>query len=591
MTLRGSFVRGDEVRMHTTVTAGALVLVAFAVASPTQAAGAAKGDVRLVGRIVSVLHEGVPAAEVWVTDAQGQRLARTVADGDGYYQLARLPFVPLQVHASGGDKVEGAIAVASNGLVREATLMLEDGDPLRGTVVLPDGSAAAGAAVMVTAEERLGPPFEWYAETTADAKGQWTLPMAPLRPLVVSAFAAGRPLGEAKVARGRAGDVRVAIPAGELTTRPVRVTGMPAGTAVRVVCELGLERRRTGYRVPTPAIEAIVDAAGTAALWDLQIGYGVRVVAPGWKSMPISIPCKPGTARDLEFVLTAVAPEDVAPSTRMTGRLVDEVGWPLADVTIQSRYESSPDRVAKATSEGDGTFAIDVPVSEQVLCQFGLVSREWRLGAQDAKLGAEGVSWLTIKAGSKPLRLYATRGGTLKGTVLGPSRTPLAAAKVELTAVQTTQPVRVVTATDAAGRLDVAALPAGTYAFQATGFGMPAGHGQVVITAGEEVAPPALTFAAAGEVRGTATGAGAALPTVAFVPAREEGRYVMHLLRGDGSAPVLTDRNGRFRVPGLAEGSWMMLPRVADGQAAVKNQASFAIEAGRVTTFDVTIDW
>jgi hypothetical protein len=574
--------------MHTTVTAGALVLVAFAVASPAQTARVAKDDVRLVGRIVSVLHEGVPAAGVWVTDAQGQRLARTVADGDGYYQLARLPFVPLQVHASGGDKVEGAIAVASNGLVREATLMLEDGDPLRGTVVLPDGSAAAGAAVMVTAEGRLGPPFEWYAETTADAKGEWALPMAPLRPLVVRAFAAGRPLGEARVARGRAGDVRVAIPAGELTTRPVRVTGMPAGTAVRVVCDQGFEQRN-GHRLPTPAIEAIVDASGAAAVLDLPISYVVRVVAPGWKSMPISIRCKPGIPRDLEFVLTAVPPDEAVPSTRMTGRLVDEFGTPLAGVAIQSRYETSPERLAKTTSAADGTFAIDVPVSEKVLCQFGLASREWRLGALDARLGAEGVSWLTIKAGPKPLRLDATRGGTLKGTVLGPSRTPLAAAKVELTMAGQMQPVRVVTATDAAGRLDVAALPAGTYALQATGFGMPAGNGQVVITAGEEVAPPVLTFAAAGEVRGTATGAGGPLPTMAIVAAREEGRHARRMqlrLWGDGSVPVLTDRNGRFRVPGLAEGMWMML----NEQVALKDQDPFAIEAGRVTTFDVTID-
>ncbi|HEU4417721.1 MAG TPA: carboxypeptidase-like regulatory domain-containing protein, partial [Planctomycetota bacterium] len=504
------------------MTAAALVLVSFAAASPAQAAGAVKGDVRLVGRIVSVLHEGVPAAEVWVTDAQGQRLARTVADGDGYYQLARLPFVPLQLHASGGDKVEGALAVASNGLVRETTLMLEDGDPLRGTVVLPDGTAAAGAAVMVTAEEPLGRPFDWSAETTADAKGQWALPMAPLRPLVARAFAAGRPLGEAKVARGRTGDVRVAIPAGELQTRPVRVTGMPAGTPVRVLCDLGHDQRRT-LRLPTPAIEATVDERGDAAVWDLPFSYVVRVVAPGWHSMPISIRCKPGTARDLEFVLTAMAPEEIAPSTRMTGKLVDDFGTPLAGILIQSRYESSPERVAKATSAGDGTFAIDVPVAEKVLCQIGLSSREWRIGSLDAKLSAEGVSWLTVKAGPKPLRLDATRGGTLKGTVLGPSGTPLAAAKVELTEAGI-QPVCIVTATDAAGRLDLAALPSGTYAFEATGFGMPAGRGQVVITAGEGVAPPVLTFAAAGEVRGTVTGAGEALPSVTFL--REEGQPV-----------------------------------------------------------------
>ena len=108
--------------MHTTVAAGALVLVSLAVASPAQQAAGVNGDVRLAGRIVSVSHEGVPAAEVWATDTRGKVLGRTVADGDGFYRLARLPLVPLRVHARGGDKVAGRTDVDANGLVREATV-------------------------------------------------------------------------------------------------------------------------------------------------------------------------------------------------------------------------------------------------------------------------------------------------------------------------------------------------------------------------------------------------------------------------------------------------------------------------------------
>ncbi|HZN41231.1 MAG TPA: carboxypeptidase-like regulatory domain-containing protein [Planctomycetota bacterium] len=578
--------------MHMTVVAGALALVSSAT-MPAQAVPA-KGDVRLVGRIVSVLHEGVPAAEVWVTDVNGNRLGRTVADGDGYYQLGKLPPVRLRVHARGGDKVQGSIAVAASGLVREATLMLEDGDPVRGTVELPDGTRAAGAAVVVTCETQFEPPFDWWAETTADANGAWSVPLAPMRPLIVRAFVAGRPIAE-QVERSRRQNVQVLIPLGELATRSVKVTGGPAGNAMRVVCDLGTDRLRNGYRLPAATTETTVDASGAATVWDLKISYEVRVIAPGWQSMPVCVRCVPGTARELSFALTAVPVEQLAPSTRMTGKLVDELGAPIADVTIMSRYESDPERVAVATSAADGVFEIDVPVNEKVLCQFGLSSREWRLGHPRAALGNDGVTWFTVPAnGLQPLRLDATRAGAVTATLLGPGKVPVMATRVELAPAG--DKTAVITATDAAGRLDIAGLPPGSYLLS-VGTGGRMCKISVDVPAGASAAVGALEWEPTGEVRGVVNDASGkpVASTMLFVmaPQRKQRKLAaMQFLQvTTGVVPVLTDRQGRYRIPYTPAGEWILVPRPDPARAGLApNLVDVTVEERKVTTVDLTTD-
>ncbi|HEX6813934.1 MAG TPA: carboxypeptidase-like regulatory domain-containing protein [Planctomycetota bacterium] len=579
---------------------GLLAMGLLAANSPAQSppAQAPPGnDVRLVGRIVSVLHEGVPAADVWVTDAAGKVLGRMVADGDGYYQFTRLPPVPLQLHARGGDKVEGSVAVATNGLVREATLMLEDGEPLRGAVVLPDGKPAAGAAVLVACKTRVLPPFDWWQETTADAKGEWSLPMAPLRPLVVRAFVPGRPIAEQDVASGRAGDVRVAILPGEIALRRVKVDGAPAGKGVRVWCDLGTDRRRYPRRLPRGAIEAEVDANGIASLYALPVPHEVRIAAAGFRSMPVCIPCDADAVRNLEFVLVPREGDDLVPRTRMTGKLVDELGQALAGVTIVGSYEGNFG--PSATSGADGSYELDVPANSGVLCQIGLLSRTWRLGLPKVQLGTEGVSWLTVTADpQRPLRLDAMRGGLVRGTVLGPGGAPLAAAKVTLSPVvardekapRVEKVPRVETATDAAGRLDVAGLPAGRYTVLVTRLGLPEGSAEVDVEIGRESTLPALQFAAAGEVIGIVRGAdGNPMPSGVFgvgAPPKGRGAARVPWMVNNG-APVLTDRHGRYRVPGLAEGTWYVGAWTGPNELQnVRNPLSFAIEAKRSIQFD-----
>lgn len=577
----------------------AAALVVFASVTAQQGAPT---TVRIVGRIVSVLHEGVPAAEVWATGADGAQLARTVADGDGYYQLARLPAVPLRVCARASGKVDGRISVVGAGAVRAATLMLEDGDPLQGTVVFADGSAAAGASVLVAAETWLASPFDWSAEMACDAKGAWSLPSAPLRSLRVRVFVPGHALGETIVPAGRGEAVRTKLAAGEAAARRVVVKGGPAGQTVRVVADLGNDQRRRENGMPRAAIEAVADDNGVATLWDLPMPFDVRVDAQGYRSMPVCVPCRPGAVREIEFTLSPLPADLVAPRTRISGQLVDEVGQPIAGARLVGRLDGV--RGEPAITADGGAFELDVPVRAGVLCQVGLLAGDWCLGAdKKVTLAGDGVRWLTISADpATPLRLAAQHAGALRGTLLGPNGTPFGAASVRLASPGFGTDVD--TAANAAGVVDIAGLPPGRYRLMASQLDL-VGIATVDIVAGGVAAMGPLEFPKVGELRGVATD-GAGHPQASIVLAVIDAKEMQQRARMRGLALAqgipqgvrLTDRNGNFRVPSLSEGEWAVASIGRSGaviahrgaaQPAAAVSAPVTVEAGKVARVDLAV--
>lgn len=567
-------------------------------------AQAPKGPVRLVGRIVSVLHEGVPAAEVWVTDVGGRTLARTVADGDGYYQLHRLPGVPLQLHARGADKVEGSMAVATSGLVRATTLPLEDGDALRGVVKGADGTPVAGAGVMVTTTMRLEPPYDWCAETTTAADGSWSLPNAPLRALAVTAFVPGRPLAEVEVGEGRSGPVVVTMSAATIASRRVTVHGVPAGAVAVAWSDLGPLRAQT-KRLPRAALEAAVDAEGRAQLWELPVKHEVRVRLAGHSSLPVYIPAAAAETRDLEFAVSALAADVVAPKTRLTGRLVDSVGVALAGVEILGKLDDV--YAEPVTTAADGSFALDVPVRSGVLYRLALGSPGWRLGGDRAALDTDGLCWLALQVDpSKPVQLQAMPTGIVRSVLLGANGAPLAAVNLQLRLLppdhvpagrQGEPRVLVVAASDAAGRVDFPGLPAGSYQMQTVGAGGPPGSVEFRVHAAGTSTIGAITFQPVGEVRGVVTGPdGAPMAAAAFalIGQTAQARRLPAALRvqiamADGGASVvLTDRRGRFRIPAIAAGTWALAQRLGTGAPGrARDVTTFDVEPGATVTCDL----
>jgi hypothetical protein len=514
-----------------------------------------KGNVRLFGRVVNVLHEGVPAAEVWVTDRDGTSLGRTVADGDGYFQLHRLPSAAAELHATGERRVQGRMPIEAQGLVRAATLVLEDGDPVHGTLRLADGTPAAHAAVLVTTRHRLEPPFDWVAETTTDANGKWSLPSAPLRPLLLRAFTPGRPVLEEPLERGAVGANIHTFAAATTQARRVVVRGAAAGTTVTVYCDTFVPYSTVSTRWPTAVAEVRCDANGEALLWPLPIPTEARVRAAGHGSMPIAIPLRDGKHPVLEFTLTPVPAEVAAPSTRVRGRLVDALGQPLANIEVVGREDN---RIGPPTTTGaDGTFELDLPARPGVLCHVAVRSRDHVLVGRDMETTPDGLLWQRLRTEpDKVLDLEALDAGSIVATLRQPNGTPFAAARVQIDV----PPGTLESATDAGGRVEVHGLPAGTHTMLVTTPTLRA-KCKVTAIAGRPGDVGPLEFEPGGEVFGVVVdGTGRPLPGMSVLGMVREGRLMARALQAlrtnTMTGQVQTDRNGRFRIPHLHAGTW-----------------------------------
>jgi hypothetical protein len=570
-----------------------LLAVVAAVAAAPRAQDREAATVRLVGRVVSVTRDGVPAAEVWATDPGGNRVGRTVADGEGVYQLGRLPAVALRLHARAEGKVAASVAVDASGAVRAATVMLEDGEPLRGVVERADGSPVAGAAVLVSGERSAPPPFDWFEETVTDARGEWSLHAVPLRALDLLVWAPGSALLESPVPDDRAGAVRSVLAATAGAPRHVHVRGLGASQGALVRCELGTVRGQPARRLPAALCTAAVAADGTARLWPLPVDHEVRVVAAGHRSMPVYVPCRAHETRELEFLLSPLPPDALAPRTVLTGTVHDERGRPLAGARVGSRLR---DRVGvPAVSDDEGAFALAVPAPAGVLCEVTLLSADHHVVEPAATTDSDGRTWAWVSAApDRLLRLRAAAAGGVRGTLRTAGGAPLGATRIELEGRgrDARRRVVVVTATDPAGGLDVGGLPPGEYALRAVQDGAVLGTSTVDVDAGAVTAPGALAFAPAGEVCGVAVDAGGrplrSVPVWLNAANHRVPAALRRQMQTAGGTVLLTDRDGRFRARGLAPGEWSLVCGFDAARKDAGVEERFTVDAGATAELRVT---
>jgi hypothetical protein len=312
--------------------------------------------------------------------------------------------------------------------------------------------------------------------------------------------------------------------------------------------------------------------------------------------MPVFVSCKADDARAFSFTLTPLPVDLLVPSTIVTGQLVDELAVPLAGVTIVAMCEDR--RSQPCVTGADGSFAIDVPARTKVLCRLGLLSRRWLLGDPRAQLEADGITWQTLPADpGAPVKLAARQAGAVRGTLLGPNGLPLAAASVRLTRAGSDGRTEVVAgATDAGGRLEVPGLGPGRYELRASAPTGDVGTVAVDVLAGGEAEPGVLTFEPCGELRGVALGPdGRPYASAMFqlmsprrgVPAALRARLAQAL----GRVFVLTDRAGRSRLRGLAEGDWVAMQILpAMGRRGAAPTVEFTVEAGRTVEVEVAVE-
>lgn len=512
----------------------------------------------LYGRVVTVTHRAVPAAKVWVTASTGEIVARTFADGSGYYQMRGLPSGPLRVHASAEGKVDGARAVAAQGLVREATLPLEDGADLELALAFDDGSPVADADVLVTARHALGEPFAFWRDARSDEEGVVRLVDAPLRELRVQVHVPGLALCEATVERDATGQAAIEVPRQQIPSRTVRVSGLPQGAVAELLCVRAAGRNSAVPGLPLGIRRTPIGADGTAQLSGLPLSHEVRVVADGQRSMPVYATRKLGDTRGIEFALSPI-PEDLrAPSTMVRGRVVDSLGRPMPGVAVAARCQDR--RSDPVRADDQGRFRIDVPARKGVLFELCALSQEHHVATRGFSVDDSGLAWLRCSADrDATVRLDVVRAGAVGGTLRRPDGQPWAAARVHLTAKDAK--VAIVSATDAVGRLRVPCIPAAEYALLVFGADGMHATGTVLVAEGAPSEPGPLEFVPMGEVVGRALGAdgepaAGVHVTVAPVVNMLRGRGRRALLGRATPRSVLTDREGRFRIPHVEVGTW-----------------------------------
>lgn len=191
-----------------------------------QAPAAVEATTVLEGRVVDMRGEGVPAARVRVVawEDPTTTLARTVADGDGFYLLPKVPKRPaLQVHGEAGGFCAG---VESVGSARAVVVTVQHAVPVRGVLRNRRGEPVAGGFVRA---DPFGRTLTYaHCDARTDEKGRFELPAVPLAPLQFAAWVDGE--GLARVLQHVGGPCEISLVPNEakVTDLEVTIESLPA---------------------------------------------------------------------------------------------------------------------------------------------------------------------------------------------------------------------------------------------------------------------------------------------------------------------------------------------------------------------------
>jgi len=302
--------------------------------------------------------------------------------------------------------------------------------------------------------------------------------------------------------------------------------------------------------------KTLTDAAGKYEIAGLAAGsYQAGAIDPPRGTALIRLySWKPGLVRRVELAEGATAVENfqLKAGARLTGRVLDEAGKPVAGASVSCGLDAATEEGPKSmyqmpgqwysgegTTDAQGRYAVG-----------GLTKETYHLtirppdGTALAPAALRGVN--APDAGDAELQnvtLY--KEAKLLGTVVGPDGKPVAGAKVSLPLAGARADAKTSAVTDAAGRFIIAGLPTNKYAVKVV---PPAGSTSYE-TAFDDVGAvsglamqPELKMPEGATVAGTITGA--------------DGKPVagadIRLSLGYRQGPqAVTDASGKFKIAGI----------------------------------------
>jgi hypothetical protein len=488
------------------------------------------------------LDEGLALHERWTHLGKGvtgggvqsdERLAResaelvTTTDEGGRFEILGIDGSRVDVYADGpghepacalGQPVGSEDVALRLSPSRTAEFRLTDGE---GGVVAADRLLVSRSGRAIRADGI----SSWEARALAPAQGLWAVDDLCEHPVTFTVDLGGKFMPSLEVAEPlalplEAGVAELAVPLWRrITGQLLDGEGEPLPSGSLRLHAVMPDGRRYG-----------VGRLAKDGSFDGQVPQGVhalQIQKRGFLDTDLPIPTRGDV--DLGPVQVPVAP-------RIGVRVVDEVGLPLAGISVQMFEQSAPQLWGRGgLSKTDESGWVQLPWQAAGSFEVRAFSKDPRFSTTPAFLEGE----------PRPVTLEFERlpAGTLSGTVLSGGQ-PVAGARVTAMSAGKTQAV----SADAAGRFAIDLRPGELASFWA---GLPAGGltawRDVELAPGERLDLTVSLGAAvlSGSVRGLAAitelGGGLVL--------RRDGYEII---------PIPVSAQGTFEVPGLDAGSWRL---------------------------------
>jgi protocatechuate 3,4-dioxygenase beta subunit len=328
------------------------------------------------GRVVDMRGDGVPAARVRIAtyDDPTKALAQAVADGEGYFRVAKVPEQrSLRVHADADGFCTGAQNLGS---ARGVQVAMQHAVVVRGTLKNRKGEPVPDTMVRATTHCRSLVQVRCDARTDGD--GRYELAAVPLAPMEFTAWVAGEGLARevVHVSSPRELDLQPNVPSS--TNLTVEIRGLPAG-APAVDLQLWPYVGGRAANFPPPIDRQRLDANGR---WQLNGAPDWEyIVTPSSKTFafePDEIRVKAGKGpHSLTFTATPLG------ATSLVCRAVvrDASGKPMAGLPFRMRDPASA-TFAAATSDADGRLEFASPLAKGAEALIYTTDEAWVIDQQ-----------------------------------------------------------------------------------------------------------------------------------------------------------------------------------------------------------------
>ena len=391
----------------------------------------ARGLIR--GRVLDLLNEPLAGIQVFLhlrseTSGQGSGapiLARAMSDERGVFELPGLEFgmYSLRAVGEGWAQTQLAVGLTARRPKRPGVILhMQRGYDMEGVVVDPSGKPVADAWVLVRGSH-VSIATDLFQEVRSDAEGRFSFHYLPAGTMQVLAWAEGRMFGATTGDARKSDPLRLELPdegpfamSFSIAENKAGQEGRPADVRVRSYLVIG----STSVPLPGPLREGTVPLRGEFRIHGLREGrYQISMRS---QSVILDKPVRqPSLSVDKPTAKIQLAWRS---PLGLEGKLIYKGGQAAAGITVQAPILSQRETVSVVSDQG-GRFVFPR--------RFDKKSNPWIVLSEPGLLFETGKNrsvWMRIKPGQKDNVFTLVRVPLISGRVIDEEDRPVADARV-----------------------------------------------------------------------------------------------------------------------------------------------------------------